>query len=219
MVARDDAWHVEPDGDWVDQVDGPVAIRKVSVEEMDNNVYVVTCTATGAGLVVDAAARPERIREAVGDTDVVAVVQTHGHWDHVRAWDGLRDDPGVGIWGHPDDADLFPHPVDRELHDGETLTVGELDVEVLHLPGHTPGSLLYLVHGSDRDHLFSGDTLFPGGPGRTTSPEDFAAIMDGLESRVFERLDDDARIHPGHGDSTTVGAQRPEVPAWRERGW
>lgn len=219
MGGSDDAWHVEPDGEWVDREDGRVAIRKVSVEEMDNNVYVVTCTATGDALVVDAAARPARIREALGGTQPVAVVQTHGHWDHIRAWEALAEDPGVGIWGHPADDEMFPRPVDRDLHDGDTIPVGELGVEVIHLPGHTPGSLLYLVHGSERDHLFSGDTLFPGGPGRTTSARDFADIMDGLEDKVFDRLDDATRVHPGHGDSTTVGAERPELSAWRERGW
>lgn len=219
VTVADDAWHVEPDGDWLDRRDGGVAIRKVSVEEMDNNVYVVTCTASGRSLVVDAAARPGRIREAVGDSDPVAVVQTHGHWDHVRAWRALREDPGLEVWGNPGDTDLFPRTVDRQLHDGDVLDVGELAVEVIHLPGHTPGSLLYLAHGADHDHLFSGDTLFPGGPGRTTDTRSFAAIMDGLEAKVFDRLDDDTVVHPGHGDATTIGAERPSLDTWRERGW
>lgn len=219
-MGMDDAWHVEADGDWLDRQDGDVAIRKVSVEEMDNNVYVVRCTATGRALVVDAAARPGRIRESIGDADVVAVVQTHGHWDHVRAWDALRDDPGVGIWGSPADTDLFPRPVDRELHDGDVLAVGDVEVEVIHLPGHTPGSLLYVVHGAQRDHLFSGDTLFPGGPGNTFGDDDaFVRIMDGLEEQVFARFDDDTIVHPGHGDATTIGAERPSLDVWRERGW
>ncbi len=215
----DDAWHVEPDGDWLDVDDGGVAIRKLSVEEMDNNVYVVACTASGRSLVVDAAARPGRIREAVDDSDPVAVVQTHGHWDHVRAWRALRDDPGLEVWGSPGDADLFPRPVDRELHDGDVLDVGDLAIEVIHLPGHTAGSLLYLVEGAEHAHLFSGDTLFPGGPGRTTDESSFAAIMDGLDDRVFARLDDGTRVHPGHGDSTTIGAERPSLDDWRRRGW
>jgi glyoxylase-like metal-dependent hydrolase (beta-lactamase superfamily II) len=139
---------VEPDGEWQDRVDGPVRIRKLAVEEMDNNVYVVSCTTTGRALLVDAAARPERLREALHDVDPIAVVQTHGHWDHVRAWQDLADDPGLPVWGHADDGELFPVDVDRELHDDEVLEVGELRVRVLHLPGHTPGSLLFRVEGA-----------------------------------------------------------------------
>lgn len=215
----DDAWHVEPGGDWVDHADGEVALRKVSVGSMDNNVYVVRCVASGRSLVVDAAVDAARLRESIGDSEPVAVVQTHGHWDHVRAWDDLRADPGLEIWGHPADADLFPRSVDRALADGDVLEVGNLRVEVMHVPGHTPGSCTYVVTGADRTHLVTGDTLFPGGPGKTTSPDDFARIMDGLQRRVFDRFDDDTRVHPGHGDSTTLGAERPHLDEWRARGW
>jgi glyoxylase-like metal-dependent hydrolase (beta-lactamase superfamily II) len=211
--------HVEPDGEWIERQDGPVRIRKVSVEEMDNNVYVVSCTRTGAALVVDVAARPDRVLEAAHDVDVVAAVQTHGHWDHVRAWDVLAHEHGWAVWGHHDEASLFPHPCARWLEDGDVLEVGELEVEVIHVPGHTPGSLLYLVHGEERPHLLSGDTLFPGGPGRTTTPDEFSQVMDGLEARVFDRLPDATWIYPGHGDDTTLGDERPKLGEWRERGW
>jgi glyoxylase-like metal-dependent hydrolase (beta-lactamase superfamily II) len=212
--------HVEPDGDWQERTDGPVRIRKLAVEEMNNNVYVVSCTRTGKALLVDAAARPERLRQALSDVDAVAIVQTHGHWDHIRAWEDLRADPGLHVWGHPGDADLFPRPLDRELSHGETLTVGEIDVEVLHVPGHTDGSLLYLVRGDERPHLLSGDTLFPGGAGNTWGdPDRFAQIMDGLEREVFEPLPDETWVYPGHGDDTTLGEERPKLPEWRERGW
>lgn len=211
--------HVEPDGDWADRTDGSVIVRKLSVEAMDNNVYVITCARTGKAVLVDAAARPDRLREALEDTDPVAVVQTHGHWDHVRAWDDLRLDPGLPVWGHPGDAELFPAPLDRELTHGDVLEVGDLRVEVLHVPGHTDGSLLYLVHGARRPHLFSGDTLFPGGHGRTTSAEAHRRIMDGLEREVFDRLPDETWVYPGHGDDTTLGAERPHLQEWRHRGW
>lgn len=212
--------HVEPDGDWQDRVDGPVRVRKLSVEQMDNNVYVVSCTHTGEALLVDAAARPARLREAVADVSPVAVVQTHGHWDHVRAWEALREDPGLPVWGHPGDAELFPTAVDRELADGEVLEVGDLRVEVIHTPGHTDGSLHYLVQGDERPHLFTGDSLFPGGAGNTWGDADrFVRLMDGLESKVFGRLPDDTWVYPGHGDDTTLGAERPALPEWRERGW
>ncbi|MEX2328975.1 MAG: MBL fold metallo-hydrolase [Nitriliruptoraceae bacterium] len=210
--------HVEPDGPWIERTDGGVHVRKLSVEDMDNNVYVIQCTATGRALLIDVAARPDRLRAAVEDVDLVAAVQTHGHWDHVRAWEDLHAG-GVKVWGHPGDDDLFPMPVDRELVDGDVLEVGELSAEVLHVPGHTPGSLLLLVDGAERPHLFTGDTLFPGGPGKTDAPDDHRRIMDGLQRRVFDRLPDRTWVYPGHGDDTTLGDERPHVQEWRERGW
>jgi glyoxylase-like metal-dependent hydrolase (beta-lactamase superfamily II) len=212
--------HVEPDGEWQERTDGKVRIRKLSVGEMDNNVYVVSCTATGRALLVDAADRPERLREALADVEPVAVAQTHGHFDHVRAWEALADDPGLEVWGHPGDADMFPTSLDRELAHGEVLEVGEVRVEVLHVPGHTPGSLLSLVDGDERPHLLSGDTLFPGGAGNTFgNPDHFQQIMDGLEREVFGRLPDETWVYPGHGDDTTLGEERPKLGEWRERGW
>ncbi|MEX1179124.1 MAG: MBL fold metallo-hydrolase [Nitriliruptor sp.] len=219
MPETPDHGHVDPDGDWLDRTDGHLLLRKLSVEEMDNNVYVVACTRTSDALLVDVAARPERLVAALEGFRTLAAVQTHGHWDHVRAWDGVRDDAGIEVWGHPGDAELFPRPVDRQLHGGETLRVGELEVEVIHLPGHTEGSLLYLVSGGERPHLISGDTLFPGGPGNTFgSAENHARIMDGLEA-LFDRLPDETHVYPGHGDDTTIGTERPHLAEWRERGW
>jgi glyoxylase-like metal-dependent hydrolase (beta-lactamase superfamily II) len=212
--------HVEVDGDWQDRTDGHLHVRKLAVEEMANNVYVLRCARTGDALLIDVAARPGRLAEALAGSSPVAAVQTHGHWDHVRAWDGIRDEQGIEVWGHPGDAELFPRPVDRELADGDVIRVGDLEVEVLHLPGHTEGSALYLVHGEERPHLFSGDTLFPGGPGNTFgSSENHRRIMDGLEQRIFGRLPDETWVYPGHGDDTTLGAERPHLQEWRERGW
>jgi glyoxylase-like metal-dependent hydrolase (beta-lactamase superfamily II) len=212
--------HVEPDGPWAERHDGPLLVRKLSVEEMDNNVYVVACASTRQALLVDAAARPERLREALEGFEPIAVVQTHGHWDHVRAWEALRDDPGLPVWGHAGDEELFPAPLDRQLEHGQVLQVGDLEVHVLATPGHTDGSLQYLVHGDDRAHLFTGDSLFPGGPGNTWGDADrFAQLMDGLEREVFGPLPDDTWVYPGHGDDTTLGAERPNLPEWRDRGW
>jgi glyoxylase-like metal-dependent hydrolase (beta-lactamase superfamily II) len=212
--------HVEPDGEFAQREDGPVLIRKVSVEEMDNNVYLIACARTRTALLVDAAARADRLRQVLEGFDPLAVVQTHGHWDHVRAWQELAADPGLPIWGHPGDADLFPAPLDRELHHEDVLAVGDLEVHVLHTPGHTDGSLQYLVHGEERAHLFTGDSLFPGGPGNTWGDKErFTQLLDGLEREVFGRLTDDTWIYPGHGDDTTIGDERASLPEWRERGW
>ncbi len=215
-----DNGHVEVNGPWLDREDGGVKIRKLAVGGMNNNVYIISCNTTGRAIVVDAADQPDRIRSAIHDVETLAVVQTHGHWDHVGAWEALRDDPGLPIWGHDGDAGLFPHPLDRSLDDGDILDVGELRVEVIHIAGHTDGSLLFLVEGHRRGHLFSGDTLFPGGPGNTFGDVDaHTRIMDGLEGKIFDRLPDETMVYPGHGDDTTLGAERPHLAEWRARGW
>lgn len=213
------AGHVEADGPWLDRRDGHLLLRKLSVGEMDNNVYVVVCVRTRRALLVDVADRADRIAAALEGFEPVAAVQTHGHFDHVRAWDEVRDELGIEVWGHEADQPLFPRPLDRTLEHGEVLAIGDLEVEVLHVPGHTPGSLLYLVRGEARHHLLSGDTLFPGGHGRTQTAEDHHLIMDGLEREVFDRLPDDTWVYPGHGDDTSLGTERPHLQQWRERGW
>jgi glyoxylase-like metal-dependent hydrolase (beta-lactamase superfamily II) len=212
--------HTEPGGDLVEARDGDLVLRKRSVSEMHNNVYLIGCARTGQALLVDAADDAPLIRALADGFDPVALVQTHGHWDHVRAWQALQEDPGLEIWGHAGDLDLYPHRPDRLLEDGQELAIGTLTVEVLHVPGHTPGSLLFSVHGGSSHWLVTGDTLFPGGPGNTFG--DAAAherIMDGLERRVFARYDDETRVLPGHGDMTLLGVERPNLAEWRERGW
>lgn len=219
-MADDYLGHVVADGPPIERLDGAVRVRKFSVEAMDNNVYVIACSRTGQALVVDAAARADRIRELTADVEVLAVVQTHGHWDHVRAWGDLRADPGWPIWGHRGDAEIFPVACDRWLEDGDRLAVGDLTVHVLHTPGHTAGGLQFRVEGAARPHLFTGDSLFPGGPGNTWGDAaKFSQLMDGLESRVFGALPDATWVYPGHGDDTTIGQQRPSLSAWRSRGW
>ncbi len=119
-----------------------------------------------------------------------------------------------------DDADALPVPVDRRVGDGDVVEVGTCRLEVVHLVGHTPGSIALLYDDPDgTPHLFTGDSLFPGGPGRTTSPEDFGSLMDDLATKVFDRLPDETWFYPGHGDDSTLGEQRPHVAEWRARGW
>lgn len=211
--------HVAPDGPWIERTDGPLLVRKASVEAMDNNVYVVACARTRTAFLVDAAARPERLRELLGGFTPRAVLQTHGHWDHVRAWEALRADPGLEIWGHAADTELFPAPPDRALAGGERLAAGDVEIEVVHTPGHTPGSLQYLVQAPGRPHLFTGDSLFPGGLGRTTSTERFEQLFAEVTGKVFDRLPDETWVYPGHGDDTTLGAERPHLDDWYARKW
>ena len=219
-MSGDAADHVEPGGPLLERRDGPLLVRKRAVSEMDNDVYVVACARTGAALVVDAADDAPAIREMLAGLSPVAVVQTHGHWDHTRAWADLSADPGLPVWGHAGDLALYPARPDRLLADGERLAVGDLSAEVLHVPGHTDGSLLLAVDGATATWLFTGDSLFPGGPGATFDDADrHAQLMDGLETRVFARFPDSTRVLPGHGDGTTLGAERPHLGEWRARGW
>lgn len=212
--------HVEPGGPWQDRRDGRLSIRKLSVSEMDNDVYIVADADTGEGWLIDAADRPERLRAAMEGFTILGVLQTHGHWDHVRAWDALREEDGLAIHGHPGDRDLFPHEPDALLAHGDHLRFGALELEVIHTPGHTPGACQFLVHGDERPHLFSGDSLFPGGLGNTFGDEQaFAQLYEEVTTRVFDRLPDETWVYPGHGDDTTLGAERPHLPEWRERGW
>lgn len=216
----DTAVHTEPDGPFLEVRDGPLLVRKRAVSEMDNNVYLLACTRSGSSLLVDAAADAPAIRGMCEGTSPLAVVQTHGHWDHVRAWADLVADPGLEVWGHEGDTPLYPQTPDRLLTDGQVLAVGDLMIEVLHVPGHTPGSLLLLAHGEQQPWLVTGDSLFPGGPGNTSGDtEAHALLMDGLERRVFGPLPDRTRVLPGHGDATTLGAERPHLAEWRARGW
>jgi glyoxylase-like metal-dependent hydrolase (beta-lactamase superfamily II) len=188
---------------------GDLQVTKVCVGEWDNNVYVLA--ADGEALIVDGAAEPDRILAEAEGLRVLGIVETHGHGDHVGALRALVKELDVRVLAHPGD----PMPVPTEpLAGGETLSVGSVDVQVLHTPGHTPGSLCFLANGL----LFSGDTLFPGGPGNTRNDKAaFTTIMRSLDT-LF-RLPDDTRVCPGHGLDTSIGRERPYVEVWRGRGW
>lgn len=226
---QDAIGHVEPGGEsWTLELPGAV-VRKFSVSDMDNNVYLLVCTATGERLLVDAAADADRIAEVLdddgpsaGDGGLAQVVTTHRHWDHHRALVDVLERTGARHLAGTDDADELPAPVDAPLRDGDTVRVGDLVLDVIGLRGHTPGSVaLALAVGGDARHtvLLSGDSLFPGGPGKTPDPAAFASLMDDLETRVFGVLPDATVVLPGHGDNTTLGTERPDLHRWRERGW
>ncbi|MGY1848812.1 MULTISPECIES: MBL fold metallo-hydrolase [unclassified Blastococcus] len=198
-----------------------LTISKVAVSEMANNAYLLRCTATGEALLVDAADEPATLRSLVGDADLRTVVTTHGHWDHHRALPDVVRETGAATVAHPADAAALPVPVTRPAEHGDTVAVGEQTLEVVHLRGHTPGSIALVWRGpADAGvHVFTGDSLFPGGVGKTWSAEDFASLIDDVEERLFAVLPDDAWIYPGHGRDTTLGAERPHLGEWRERGW
>ncbi len=198
-----------------------LTITKVATPPFENNCYLLRCTATGDTLLVDAAGDAPLLVSLIGDGRLVGVVETHGHWDHVQALAEVVAATGAPVLVHPGDAGDLPVPADRLLHDGDVVTVGEATLTVLHLEGHTPGSVALLYEGdSERAHLWSGDSLFPGGPGNTEKdPVRFGQLMDDLERKVFGPLPDATWVYPGHGLDTTVGDERAGVPEWRERGW
>lgn len=197
-----------------------LTITKLAVSEMANNAYLLVCTATGDGVLVDAAAEPEALRALVGDTRLTAVVTTHGHWDHHRALPEVVASSGAATMAHPADAADLPVPVSHPVEHGDTVAVGDQVLDVVHLRGHTPGSIALVWRGGEAGtHVFTGDSLFPGGVGKTWSPADFTQLLDDVTARVFDVLPDDTWVYPGHGDDTTLGAERPHLGEWRERGW
>lgn len=198
-----------------------LTITKLAVSDMANNAYLLRDTASGEALLVDAAAEPDRLRELIGDAHLRTVVTTHGHWDHHRALPEIAGLSGVVTVAHPADADDLPVPVLRPVQHGDAVTVGETTLEVVHLRGHTPGSIALVLRATDGStHVFTGDSLFPGGVGNTQKdPERFRSLLDDVEERLFGALPDDAWIYPGHGNDTTIGAERPHLGEWRDRGW
>ncbi|WP_133742798.1 MBL fold metallo-hydrolase [Actinorugispora endophytica] len=197
-----------------------LTIGRLSVGPMDNNAYLLRCARTGEAALIDAAAEADRLLELVGDGGLSRIITTHRHRDHWQALAEVAGATGARTVAHPADAGELPVPVDELVGHGDTVAVGECALEVLHLRGHTPGSIaLRYDDPSGRTHLFSGDSLFPGGVGRTWSAADFRTLLADVEERVFAELGDDTRVHPGHGAGTTLGAERPKLAEWRERGW
>jgi glyoxylase-like metal-dependent hydrolase (beta-lactamase superfamily II) len=208
---------------------GPPAVRelpgltitKVSVGPMDNNAYLLRCRESGRQILIDAANDADRLLALVGDTGLETVVTTHQHPDHWQALAPVVHATGARSVAH--EADAGPLPVSSQtVADGGVVQFGDCRLEVIHLVGHTPGSIALLYRdGSDGGlpHLFTGDSLFPGGPGRTTTPNDFTALMDDLEGKIFGRLPDNTWFYPGHGRDSTLGAERASLPEWRVRGW
>ena len=199
-----------------------VTIAKLAVGAMNNNAYLIRCRATGDALLIDAAAEPERLSElaSLGGPPVTQILTTHRHGDHWQGLAALVDETAATtLAGAPDVAGL-PVAVTRPLAHGDVVAVGDVRLEIIALRGHTPGSVAVLYRDpSGHGHLFTGDSLFPGGVGRTTSPDDFTSLIDDVEHRVFDVLGDDTWVYPGHGHDTTVGTERPGLAEWRVRGW
>jgi glyoxylase-like metal-dependent hydrolase (beta-lactamase superfamily II) len=195
--------------------DSQAEIHKVVVGPMDNNVFVLRCRETGEAVLLDAANEHERLLELCSALDVRTVLETHGHWDHIQAVPAVRD-AGYDVGVTAADAAMLG-AYDYLLEDESVVQVGRLQLHTLATPGHTPGSMCFRLEGSPV--LFSGDTLFPGGPGNTSfEGGDFDTIIESLSSRLFT-LPDDTLVLPGHGDDTTIGTEKPHLDEWAERGW
>ena len=209
-----------------------VVIRSIAVSEMANNVYLITAKESGSQVLIDAADDVEAIKELVasGGEDsaaepiLQAIITTHRHWDHIRALPATSAAfPEAMTIAGVDDAEAITEAEGVEIaHRVDHLDVGDFGgfvLQAIGLRGHTPGSIALLLRDGGETVLFSGDSLFPGGPGKTWSSEDFTSLIDDLEERIFGQLPDETIVLPGHGAATTVGAERPQLGQWRERGW
>ena len=196
-------------------------ITKVCTPPFTNNCYLLRCSATGDTLLVDAAGDTPRLLELLGDGRLVGVFETHSHWDHVGALAEVVQATAAPVIAHRADALELPVPADRLVDDGDELQVGQARLTVIHLLGHTPGSIALLYEGDpERPHVFTGDSLFPGGVGGTDKdPQRFGTLLDDVERKLFGPLPDETWVYPGHGADTTLGEERPKLPEWRGRGW
>lgn len=208
------------------RVAGCLTIAKASVDpEMHNNCYLLTCAHTGDQVLIDAADNAERLLELIGDGGLTTVVTTHQHWDHHRALREIVEATGAEVVAGEPDADAITEQtgvtIDRRVGHGDTVSIGKCSATVLAIAGHTPGSIaLHIKDSEGGDHLFTGDSLFPGGVGNTFgSDEAFAQLIDEVEHKIFGTLPDSTWFYPGHGGDSTLGVERPSLGDWRARGW
>ncbi|MGP3981455.1 MBL fold metallo-hydrolase [Streptomyces sp. KR80] len=211
------------------QVGGPadvhelpdLIISKVAVGPMENNSYLLRCRATDVQLLIDAANEPRTLLNLIGEGGIASVVTTHRHADHWQALADIVETTGARTYAGRHDAAGIPVPTDVLVDDGDTIRVGRVELTARRLVGHTPGSIVLIYddpHG--HPHVFTGDCLFPGGVGNTRGDADaFDSLISDVEAKLFDQLPDETWVYPGHGNDTTLGAERPHLPEWRERGW
>ncbi len=203
-----------------------LVITKVAVDpDMSNNCYLLRCRATDEQVLIDAAAEAPKLIEVVGSSGLTRVITTHQHWDHHRALADVVGATGAVVVAGADDAAAITEQtgvgVDDEVQDGDTVEFGDVRLDVIHLVGHTPGSIALLYDDPEgTPHLFTGDSLFPGGVGNTFGDADaFRTLIADVSGKVFDRLPDETWFYPGHGNDSVLGRERPHLDEWRERGW
>ena len=185
--------------------DEEVWVYKTTCGPFDNNAYVLVCPQTNESIIIDAPMGPGEALAEAENTQVKAILITHNHQDHLAGLQEMVDATGAPVMCHAEDASTLPVPPSSLVNDGDTITAGTIEVQVMHTPGHTPGSVCYLVG----KHLFSGDTLFPGGPGRTRTPEDLRQVIGNITEKLYV-LPDDTDVLPGHGAEGVLGASKAE---------
>ncbi len=196
--------------------DTQAEIHRVVVGQMDNNVFVLRCRQTGDAVLIDAANEHERLLELCKTLSVKQVIETHGHWDHIQAVPELRD-AGYEVSVGKDDSHML-EAYDQIIDMESPIVVGKLELTPIHTPGHTPGSICFKLE--DSTVLFSGDTLFPGGPGATAfEGGDFNTIIKSIDELLFSKLPADTLVLPGHGEDTIIGKESPHIQEWVDRGW
>ncbi len=196
--------------------DTDLEIHKLVVGPVDNNVFVLRCRHTGDAVLIDAANEHEQLLELASALGVGRILETHGHWDHIQAIPEMRD-AGYSVGVTAEDAGML-ESYDEIIEHDTVIPVGDLRLRTIHTPGHTPGSMCFQVEG--KPILFSGDTLFPGGPGNTKfEGGDFPTIIESIDRLLFAPLAPDTLVLPGHGDDTTIKAERPHLQEWIDRGW
>ncbi len=217
---------LSPGGAPATQELGGLRLTKIAVDPaMNNNAYLLECSASGERLLIDAAADADRLLDVLGDESLATVVTTHSHWDHHRALAAVVEATGAAtVAGTEDAAEISAQtgvPIDREVGDGDVIDVGRLRLEVVHLVGHTPGSIALIHRGEGGEpHVFTGDSLFPGGVGNTRGDKRaFTTLLADVRTKLFDRLPDETVFHPGHGDGSTLGAERGSLAEWERRGW
>jgi glyoxylase-like metal-dependent hydrolase (beta-lactamase superfamily II) len=213
--------HVKPGGPAAAHELSHLIITKISVGPMDNNAYLLRCRQTDDQLLIDAADDAPALLKLIGDDGLSTVVTTHQHPDHWQALAEVVKATGATTVAGADDAEGIPVPTAVPVRDGDTVRVGGCELEVIQLVGHTPGSIALLYDDpTGAPHVFTGDSLFPGGVGNTRgNAENFASLLGDVERKLFDRLPDETWVYPGHGDDTTLGTERPALPEWRTRGW
>lgn len=192
--------------------EGEVKINKINMGPYNNNGYIVVDPETNEGIIIDTPAEPEKLLRELGDVKVKAILITHGHQDHLLGFNEIRGAVGAPVAVGEGDIGLLPSPPETTLQDGAVLQFGNQSITALSTPGHTGGSTCYLLG----KHLFSGDTLFPGGPGKSRSPEAFRQEVDSITRKLLV-LPDDTAVYPGHGDDTTIGKAREEYQVFASR--
>ena len=229
MVSETYTGDVSPGGEPDVRTLGCLTLTKIAVDpKMSNNCYLLHCDETDELVLIDAAAEPERLLELIGDRSLTSIVTTHQHWDHHRALAAVKAaHPDATVVAGAPDADAIEEqtgvPVDRRVGEGDKVAVGTCDLTVIPVAGHTPGSIALLLDdrsASPDPHLFTGDSLFPGGVGATFGDAGaFTQLIDEVETKIFGRLPDATRFYPGHGGDGVIGDERPHLGEWRSRGW